>query len=595
MRTTYSPNHFVWPLVILFSSLLSSLTSSAQVDTVAPSAFVAAQLTPTNAVFDNNRSLHIVLQSPTDLKKVTLQDKDQTTRHDPFPPDDTHVLGGRYYYSFTVESSNTNVSTNLITLFILDDKGKRIGQLQIKTAGAAEPANPAPEAPKETFVFVPNSFFYAISDFTCSPANPEKCEDKSRCRDVVVIDACCCPPVLYYPYAESYGAAKLDADCRLKPGFTRKVTAGKEIDFVVQNLNPYKYDVNITSKDSIYFQTNNPILSAAFSTGAISSLLSGATKATGAAPGAIPDHDQHIIDRLKAMNAQLSAYIAFKQTSVDCADMATLKAEKNTILGNIDAIFRAYDPTYANDLNGYVLAQLAGILAAKSDAADQITAALTTYNKLRGYSFDYTYKVLEVPNFDVLTFSLTFSPKKDVPGPALNVTGQNVKLSIVGGWRVNASAGLFTTFGSLFHSAGVYTQNFAFSDSVAKTSGGAADSIYSRKLVKERTTPDIGVGAFVHFYRKSSTFFNWGGSIGAGLTIASSPQLRYFIGPTALIGNTTRMVVTAGLAFGMVNQLSERYRAQYPYVNASESSVQYNSTLGAGFFIAVTYNLPFVQ
>lgn len=101
------------------------------------------------------------------------------------------------------------------------------------------------------------------------------------------------------------------------------------------------------------------------------------------------------------------------------------------------------------------------------------------------------------------------------------------------------------------------------------------------------------VGSFLHFFAPGRGQLSWGGSIGAGIPLVSTDGLRsasLLLGPSVLIGNGSRIVLSAGLMGGQTDRPGQDLSEGDPFP-ADPSLLPIDRVFRLGAFFSVTFNL----
>lgn len=175
---------------------------------------------------------------------------------------------------------------------------------------------------------------------------------------------------------------------------------------------------------------------------------------------------------------------------------------------------------------------------------------------------------------DVMDFQLTFTPIDSINHTGLTSrTVQPVAVKVYGGMQVNASVGL--GFGQFFERPQAYY---------------VRDSIIQQQD-KDAFTPYLS--SFVHFYPQSMGEVSLGGTFGVGLPIGSGSSLdamTFFLGPSLIVGREQRIVLSAGLIGGRVEQLASGYAAGDRLDIAAEF-LPTTSVYQLGYSVGLSFNL----
>ncbi|MBK7376977.1 MAG: hypothetical protein IPJ02_15950 [Chitinophagaceae bacterium] len=103
---------------------------------------------------------------------------------------------------------------------------------------------------------------------------------------------------------------------------------------------------------------------------------------------------------------------------------------------------------------------------------------------------------------------------------------------------------------------------------------------------------DFGFASFIHFYRRHSPSFSWGGHIGAGVSLNDRVRPRYFGGISFIFGrDNARFVVNAGIVGGNVDRISDQYQKNadgtFKWIPTTETSVVTKTKFAVQPFVSV--------
>ena len=102
----------------------------------------------------------------------------------------------------------------------------------------------------------------------------------------------------------------------------------------------------------------------------------------------------------------------------------------------------------------------------------------------------------------------------------------------------------------------------------------------------------LSVGALMHFYKRTTSCAKIGGSIGVSTT-ADFETLNFHAGPSIIIGNENRFIITGGITLKSSQQLDRQLEMKKTYgTNESPDEIPTVSFFPkVGAFIAITYNV----
>ena len=207
---------------------------------------------------------------------------------------------------------------------------------------------------------------------------------------------------------------------------------------------------------------------------------------------------------------------------------------------------------------------------------------------------------VQVENTD--EFKISVKSEKDIP-----VFERN--FNVRGGFKIDFSTGLFFTG----HNSGdfiVSSESFRYIDSRDSVLSNGMDTLLytgeildtSLNVIRRNKNITFGTGAYMHFYRRTGTWFDYGGS--AGIIVNNNAQVQILLGLSIMVkAGNNRIALVGGLATGKEKTLSEEnsqyYLKDYPVLisNRNEIPKAYTGTNPATFekwkiswFAGITFN-----
>lgn len=178
----------------------------------------------------------------------------------------------------------------------------------------------------------------------------------------------------------------------------------------------------------------------------------------------------------------------------------------------------------------------------KGLSLDNLITLRTIYGALLTNTFSKTYPF--DASGETMIFRITMIPlEAGIKAGVLERKLAPFKVNVVGGLKVTSSVGLgFSQF---------FQQPLSYY---------VRDSII-RSNKRDAFIPQLT--SFVNFYYPRSGFVNWGGSIGVGIPITGGDGLQslsFFIGPSVILGQTGRIILSTGLMGGRVAKPSQGYQ-----------------------------------
>ena len=209
----------------------------------------------------------------------------------------------------------------------------------------------------------------------------------------------------------------------------------------------------------------------------------------------------------------------------------------------------------------------------KSLDLEALAQLRTDYLIIQENDFSKTYR--HTAEGDNLSLQLIFTPIDSAQTPGV-VTKQvaPIELSVYGGFQVNASLGL--NFGQFFQRP----KDYFVRDSTIRASA------------KDAFTPYLT--SSVHFYRQGRGAVSFGGSFGVGIPLGDGgglESLSFFLGPSLVLGRGERIVFSAGLLGGKVQQLDNGYAEGDYFIETESNKVDTRPRYELGYFIGLSFNL----
>ncbi|MEK7477198.1 MAG: hypothetical protein AAB152_16350 [Candidatus Coatesbacteria bacterium] len=188
-----------------------------------------------------------------------------------------------------------------------------------------------------------------------------------------------------------------------------------------------------------------------------------------------------------------------------------------------------------------------------------------------------TFKVSSLPmqaTGDALKFSIEIRRREGVPAkyptPLVTVKTDLIEVPVVGGFKVDCSAGVF------------------FTNLVPKNFYVATDKTIGVLAPGDKYTPGAGL-LLIHAYARSGTSANLS-LFTFGVGMSDSKLTNYLVGVSLLFGRKQRLNVTYGLVGGYVKELGGGYKKGDAFAGDS-SQLPLVDHFRFGQFVALTVNL----
>lgn len=193
------------------------------------------------------------------------------------------------------------------------------------------------------------------------------------------------------------------------------------------------------------------------------------------------------------------------------------------------------------------------------------------YSAIQAMSFNYQFEV--VANDDEVSVPIHIHDRgtraERARGDAIRlVASRQYNVPVVGGWKVNTSIGIS---GSYF-----------FRHQVEY---GLVDGKISSGLI-DRFTP--AAAAFIHLYRRTAGPVTIGPVFGIGMSLNHLRAAQFMLGGSIVMGESDRVMISAGMMGGQVEKLSPGYYEGSAIVG---SSVPTEEGFDVGLFVGMSYGL----
>ncbi len=203
---------------------------------------------------------------------------------------------------------------------------------------------------------------------------------------------------------------------------------------------------------------------------------------------------------------------------------------------------------------------------------DKLSELRTVYTVLMKNEFSKTYR--HEAQGELMTFKISLNALDS--GQETGAHDKKIPPITVksyGGLKVNTSVGL--GFAQYFKRP----QQFFVRDSIVSASN------------KDAFVPTLS--SFVHFYYQRPATVSWGGSFGAGMPLVGGDGLQsitFFLGPSMIIGQGSRIVISTGLMGGRVSKPTQGY-VPGDYFPSDAALFTTESAYELGYFLSATFNL----
>lgn len=372
----------------------------------------------------------------------------------------------------------------------------------------------------------------------------------------------------------------------IKPKYLRFITLS------IKNYYP-QYDSIITSTSyntfnlegrSIFEKYENKIV-------APSSVDSSTIKKVSAPPSATSKETEDtasIFQLFRKLNSDLLQYSNYLyrniiNKSIWLNDVQYINSRLNNYFGLIDYSVSGLHTKLKEQTKGLVL---------NKEEENLMYNILTNYANIMSYSILST-SPLQIKDMDLLTYNIDFFKE------GKKIETRDYSFLIKGGFKIDFSTGF--AYSSLkdesyqIISAGTRKDTTFYIDNYFKTTdsitGLTTINLKSINLLNKDV--NIGFSALMHFYTRTGSLMNYGGTF--GFMLNTRAEFNYLLGGSLILGQKQRFIINGGAAFGQVNRLNPKYSMSKTYAESEFGQVS-DSQLTikkweVGYFLGISYNL----
>lgn len=193
------------------------------------------------------------------------------------------------------------------------------------------------------------------------------------------------------------------------------------------------------------------------------------------------------------------------------------------------------------------------------------------YEELNSSDFTYSFAPVQAEK-DEIELNISFQRKTEF-GEYENYKNVKQTIPVSGAWKISGGVGL--CFGALQNERYKY-------------------SLRDQTIVADELDQFVPiVSSFMHFYKTSPRNINLGGSFGVGLPVLGGSSLQsasFFLGPTIIIGQSNRFLITVGAMGAKAERLTKGFSPgdQFPFF---EDALPTNSRYELGYFLGLSFNV----
>lgn len=459
------------------------------------------------------------------------------------------------------------------------------------------------ELPYWSYVITDKIAAFSLKQFYIDPSFLKCCDDCKSCDDTsfgpnnrIIYDAR--SGVTYFVPQDSSTTIKLcDPQFmkRYRVGNRKKIVldAGDPVVLIVENVNPGLYNVEIADSS---FLTNNE------STSALERLLFQSSEGTSSN---IPEAQS-----TKGKGSAKEDYVMVKAALLLVrAEMVGLlenlrvgnlylhnciQERKQAALKEIDAypMLLMPDSSKLGKYRKLSFLQLTDIFLDRETEDSVLNKQIhKLYSEfLQTASYKIAYRYSQIPEHDILNFRVAIKPKPSTPYPSLLNTQMRHPTQTVyvrRFFKVDVSSGLYMGFKK--------DRTYSLAALQIEKEGQPVDM---KRIVREDRNRELGFASYLHMYYKFHSVVNPAFTIGAGVSFDRTVRPRYFTGLSLLVGQNNRICISGGAIWGNYEDLSNQYTKtgkEFDFLSASTTELAYRTTFKGGWFVSLSYNLPFLK
>lgn len=193
------------------------------------------------------------------------------------------------------------------------------------------------------------------------------------------------------------------------------------------------------------------------------------------------------------------------------------------------------------------------------------------YEELQGNSFEYTFPPIQADG-DEVVIDIAFAQINEL-NTYENYKNLKQTVPVSGGFKITGGVGM--AFG------GFMDQTYQY-------------SVVNGEIIADEKDDFIPViASFAHFYKQSLKNVNVGGSFGVGLPILGGNSIQsasFFLGPTVIIGQKQRFLLTGGVMGSKAERLASGFEPGDFFDGFSEI-LPLTQKYELGYFVAISFNV----
>lgn len=322
--------------------------------------------------------------------------------------------------------------------------------------------------------------------------------------------------------------------------------AAKTVSFMVQNINPYLYDVTI----------NRDLITRPSGGDGNTTKTNSSTAANPSSNGIAQSKNDDLVKKASRLQPEMQQFLNEKK-SQRSVNMDVLEAEISLIRENIVRVLGIEgEPT-----ESAIIARIQKLATDKNkDTIESAISGAKLFTQITNINYTFSSAPIQARGYDAIRFRVTIK-NKETQTPLVN--DEPYTVDITNNWKWSASTGLIMTW--------------------------LKDEKYvavNKKILKEDDGPfTMGLAALSHFSGQFSSGFGMGFTLGGALD--NQLAVKYLGGISLIIAKD--FIVSGGIAFGKIKMLGTGLENGKEYV--IDSPIPMRDVWSTNLFLGITYNI----
>lgn len=322
--------------------------------------------------------------------------------------------------------------------------------------------------------------------------------------------------------------------------------AAKTVSFMVQNINPYLYDVTI----------NRDLITRPSGGDGNTTKTNSSTAANPSSNGSAHSTGDGLVKKVSRLQPEMQQFLNEKR-SQRSVNMDVLEAEISLIRENIVRVLGIE----GESTESAIIARIQKLATDKNkDTIESAISGAKLFTQITNINYTFSSAPIQARGYDAIRFRVTIK-NKETQTPLVN--DEPYTVDITNNWKWSASTGLIMTW--------------------------LKDEKYvavNKKILKEDDGPfTMGLAALSHFSGQFSSGFGMGFTLGGALD--NQLAVKYLGGISLIIAKD--FIVSGGIAFGKIKMLGTGLENGKEYV--IDSPIPMRDVWSTNLFLGITYNI----